>query len=393
MSNNQLAVTPQNAIALLEQQQTPEAKAVLDYITLLKKKDIAVLGQDEAFVLTDQGGQIKAFKSALTLSVKNGGLVDIMGTKAISAQGYENWAESTGASVIFPKKVETPTGEAPNPHPIIEDGRIIGIIARAVAFRYSRLGIPQVSDWTTLYSPPSYRMVDLFAKAKKFPQCFKLLPNGTKPTAKDDETWACYPFDEVVSFWVNTTHKEVFDWYSQMTKRDQKAMDTAQTFVRRNALKHLSGLQKAPHDNWTFAVLAWRPTGENLIKWDGKQYSSLQDRVESMINGESQDFTGQIEYVKGTSDASEDEITETIEAETDPEDSQSEPAEETKPEKSEASKVMKNLFYLSENFTDEFKKACDSLKLDYLSIHDNGTDDETAAKICQKVSEIVDAQN
>jgi hypothetical protein len=51
-----------------------------------------------------------------------------------------------------------------------------------------------VSDWTTIYDTPSYRMIDLLGKAKQFPQAFTLLPSEMVPE-KENGTWARYPFD------------------------------------------------------------------------------------------------------------------------------------------------------------------------------------------------------
>ena len=56
--SNELVVTQQQALEVLEKQDTPEAQAILDYVKLVKEKNIAVLGVDEAFVLQDNDGQI-----------------------------------------------------------------------------------------------------------------------------------------------------------------------------------------------------------------------------------------------------------------------------------------------------------------------------------------------
>ena len=107
--SKELVVTPQQALETLEKQDTPEAKAILNNVQMIQKKNIAVLGVDEAFVLQDNYGQIRAYKRALTLSVEAGTLVkpgfgDNM-PFIVSAQGYEVWAEATGTTVIFPKEV------------------------------------------------------------------------------------------------------------------------------------------------------------------------------------------------------------------------------------------------------------------------------------------------
>lgn len=426
---NDLAVTPQNAIAVLEKQDTPEAKAIVEYVRQIQKKNIAVLGTDEAFVLRTNEGEIKAFKKALTLSAQDGTLIQPLGygDHVISAQGYEVWAEATGTSVIFPKEVLVGNGWRPNPHAERDQAnrRILAVHARAIAFRYSSMGIPQVSDWTTIFDTPSYRMIDLLAKAKKFPQAFKVLPVGTEPkdfleslkkegTKKEGtkkagptETWAHYPFDESMNLWINTSHDEVITWLSQILNREKKAMDFAQTFAKRNSLKHLSGIQKVPNwegakngpSVWRFPVLSWRPTGNNIVKWDVSQYSKLQDRVVVMIEGGSDEFDQKVEIKKGSECTSEEEGFEALELTVDPEDNpepESKPvAQETvKEEKTvdiEPTKTMKQALYLLEKFPSQFGKACKEFKIDPLKIE--AYDDETVAKIYEKVSELVDAEN
>lgn len=401
---NDLVVTPQNALAIFEKQDTPEAKAIVDYIKMIKSKNIVVLGIDEAFVLQDNDGQIKAFKKALTLSAHDGTLIQPLGygDYILSAQGYEVWAEATGTSVIFPKEVLVGDKWRPNPYAERDETnrRILAVHARAVAFKYSSMGIPQMSDWTTIFDTPSYRMIDLLAKAKKYPQAFKVLPEGMKPETIKNETWAHYPFDESMTLWINTSHDEVINWLSQILNREKKAMDFAQTFAKRNALKHLSGIQKVPNwDNaknapstWRFSVLAWRPTGKNIIKWDAAQYANLQDRVSGMIEGGgAEEFTDQIELKQGSEKTSEDENIKVMEAEVDPEDSPD--AQESKSEKKpdELSKEVNQAVYLSKTFPEEFDEAVKICCVDgYHTV--SMFDDETAVKVCRKVGELVDNQ-
>lgn len=393
-----------NALETLKNQDTPEAQAVLDYVKAVEKKNIAVLGEDEAFVLTDGEGQIKAFKSKLNLSVAEGTLVkpgfgnDM--PHIISAQGYEKWAEKTGASVIFPKEVLVGTEWKPNPYAERDphNRRILAVHARAVAFRYSSMGIPQISDWTTIFDTPSYRLIDLLSKAKKFPQAFKLLPAEMSPENEDGTTWAKYPFDESTNLWVNTTHDEVITWYAQIINREKKSMDFAQTFAKRNALKHLSGLQKAPGDQWTVPVLSWRPIGNNIVKWDMASYSNLQDRVAETIEGDSSGFGDskikQLEIKKGMERASDDETADVLESEIDPEDQQAEgeaPAEQEQEQGAEQSddlpKEVRQVLTLKKQFPGEFNMAVEEMGITtspaYLSPED-------AVKVARKISEVLD---
>lgn len=408
--DNTPAVTKDQALQTLEEMNTPEAKAVLEYVDQVKKKNIAVLGEDEAFVLTDGEGKIKAFRARLDLSVSEGTLVkpgfgnDM--PHIVSAQGYEKWAEKTGTSVIFPKQVLVGTEWKPNPYAERDPNnrRILAVHARAVAFKYSSMGIPQVSDWTTIFDTPSYRLIDLLGKAKKFPQAFKLLPAEMQPENGDGVTWAKYPFDESTNLWVNTTHDEVITWYAQIINREKKAMDFAQTFAKRNALKHLSGLQKAPGNQWSVPVLAWRPTGNNIVKWDATQYEHLQERVSSMIEGESSGFDDhkvkQLEIKKGLERTSEDETYPAMESSTDPEDQQEISSESERPESKkeepkteqdpELPKEVKQTVTTARMFPEEFKTACEEL---YGKEVDPSTlSAEEGVALCKKVNEILDMQ-
>lgn len=336
-------------------------------------KDVVCLGEDEAFALKDCEGEIRAFKQKVTLSQKEGTLIQPVydGPFVISAQGYEVWAEAAGACVIFPKEVLVGNQWQPNPHAERDpkNRRILAVHARAVAFRFSSKGIPQVSDWSTIFDTPSYRMIDLLAKAKKKPQAFRLLPEGQKPD--EDGTWAKYPFDESTNLWINTAHDEALSWFSQILNREKKALDFAQTFAKRNALKHLSGLQKAPGNVWTLSVLCWRPTAGNIIKWDATQYIELQDKVGSLITGNGEDFAPnikQIESQAGKERVSDEEGFEGIEKEIDPEDQESDNIKTDAPEAKEPPKeteIPEGISPVNQKIFDNFKVGKEAFPEEY----------------------------
>ena len=330
----------------------------------LIRKDILSLATDEVFSLRDNDGEIRAFKQALTLSEKGGTLIQPVaaGPYVISAQGYEVWQEAAGACVIFPAEVLVEAMKQPNPA-VIRDpktNRILMIYARAVAFRFSSKGIPMVSDWTTIYDTPSYRMIDLLGKAKQFPQAFKLLPVEMNPEKEAKGTWAKYPFDEATNLWMNTSHDEALKWLAQIINREKKAIDFAQTFAKRNSLKHLSGLQKAPGAQWTIPVICWRPMSGNIIKWDATQYAQLQAKVGKMISGDKKEF-GQIELQAGAERVSDDVDATVLEQTTDPEDQVIDIPEDVKteplPGTGEDKKVKKEPLTPPEKTTEEPKQS------------------------------------
>lgn len=325
MSNQNLPATTtpvamDSVIAKVAVQFPEEAKMLQAAI----RKDIVALGMDEAFVLRDSHGEIRAFKQKITFSLAEGTLVQPVpgGPSVVSAQGYEHWQEAVGASVIFPKEVLVDGQWQPNPAVIRDpqNRRILAIYARAVAFKFSSKGIPQVSDWSTIFDTPSYRLIDLLGKAKKFPQAFKLLPTDMgKP--EDAGTWASYPFDESTNLWVNTAHEEALTWFAQILNREKKAIDFAQTFAKRNALKHLSGLQRAPGQQWTVPVLCWRPTNGNIVKWDATTYANLREKVGGLITSGGEEFASAEPEIKtGIERVSDEPGVEELERQTDPED-------------------------------------------------------------------------
>ena len=382
-------------------EQTDLEKALIR-IKDLESKSVVAIGTDQAFVLTDSNGQIKAFKKNITLSIEDGTLVQIgnypAAPVAISAQGYEKWAADTGASVIFPKDVLV--GDTLKPNPYMErdpkNNRVLAVHCRAVAFKYSPMGLPQVCDWSTIFDVPSYRMIDLLAKAKKTPQAFKLLPEGIEPKAENNETWAKYSFDESTNLWLNTSHNEVLDWFASIINREKKAMDFAQTFARRNALKHLSGLQKPPQKAhvWSFPVLSWRPTGNNIVKWDQTQYEQLQKRVAGMIEG-SDEFeageTKQIEIKKGVEVISNELDNPEIQGDVNPEDPVDVEAQQEveAPEPKELSKSVRQAVSVYKSFPDEFNQAAVELKI---SCDIESMTDDQAVAICKMVNQILDSQ-
>lgn len=416
---NAIVVTHQQALEGLQNNQSPEAKAILDYVKSIKDKNIAVLGSDEVFTIRDGKGEVKAFKRSVHLSIQNGGLIQLPAAGnplVVSAQGYEIWAEGVGASVVFPPEVLVGNEWRPNPHAERDqkNRRILAVHSRAVAMRYTSIGVKQAIDWTTIFDTPSYRMIDLLAKAKQYPQAFKVLPIEMKPEITKNETWAHYPFDESMNLWMDTSHDEVMKWLGQIMNREKKSMDFAQTFSRRNSLKHLSGIQKAPFDNWLISVIAWRETGDRK-SWDFSGYSDMQESVAEMIKTPNSDKGNPVELKTGVEKTSDDQDFESVESEVDPEDSpesdnkEGQENKENDSQKSEKPEVkkdepeskdtkkevylpkdIKQAVVLAGEFPNEYKKACEFYGIKALP---QQLSPANAVKVCKKVSELIDMQD
>ena len=389
-------------------EKAPEDMKVLsEYITNLKNQNTLAIGTDKAFIIRDGEDEIQAIKRRVHLSGKDGTLVQPVpgGPHVVSAQGYEVLNDASGVSCILPPKVLVDGQYQQNPYVLRDDqnGRIKAIYCRAICFGFNSTGLPQVSDWTTIFDIPSYRLIDLLSKAKKFPQAFKLLPAEMEPKTEGNATWAKYPFDESTFLWVNTQHDEALQWFASIINREKKAMDYAQTFAKRNASKHFHGLQRAPGQEWDVAVYSWRSTNGNILRWDNRQYKNLQEKVEKLAEGDGKQFALEnqkdgvvIDINKGTEDVEEQELV----GEMEPEDAAEEqkaaaaptPEPQAEPQDKELteedSKVMAQLKEIESEFPDEFRQALKETGLEGKA----ELTPEDAQEIYFRVNAVLDAQ-
>jgi len=259
------------------------------YIKALLDKNVVALGEGEAFVLRDESGEIVSTKSFVRLSEANGGLVQPVtgGPWCVSALGYTMLAAGTGAVVMNAPTVIVDGKVQQNPY-VRRDarGRIVEIYCRAMAFRYNESGQPQVSDRTVIFDVNTYMMADMVGKAKYTKQAFKLLPANA--AAPSDE-WASYPLDDYVNLWMLLTHDEALKFMGQIANRQKKAMEFAQTFAQRNAMKHLLGIALTPNKGkdsvWTVPVTCWRPRNGGMVRLDTTLYTKAAATIDALSAG------------------------------------------------------------------------------------------------------------
>ena len=174
------------------------------------------------------------------------------------------------------------------------DGTIIEVHCRAMAFRYNENGQPMVSDRTTIFDTATYALADMVGKAKRAKDAFKLLPSAV-PAPTPPEEWACYRVDDAVNLWMKITHEEVINFLGQVLNRKKKALEFAQTFAQRNALKHLFGIAVVPGQGsgqncnpisqWDVPVVCWAPSDGGLIRFDTSRYAASTKVIEALSAG------------------------------------------------------------------------------------------------------------
>lgn len=273
----------------------PEDAAIVGkYLGALHNKNVIALADGEAFTLLDaEGRNIKATKRTVRLSAENGGLVQPVwkGPYVISAPGYSMLAHAAGAVVMNAPTVTVDGVAQQNPHVRRgSDGSIVEVHCRAMAFRYNENGQPIVSDRTTIFDTATYALADMVGKAKRQKDAFKLLP-ATMPAPDPKEEWACYRIDEAVSLWMHITHDEVISFLGQVLNRKKKALEFAQTFAQRNALKHLFGLAVVPGQAdspisvWDVPVVCWQPSDGGFVRFDTARYAESAKIIDALSEG------------------------------------------------------------------------------------------------------------
>lgn len=296
MSNNlqTLADMAKDAFARVEAACPEDAKTLGSYIAGLRKKNVLALGEGEAFALTDaEGRSIKATKRTVRLSAENGGLTQpvFRGPYVISAPGYSMLAHAAGAVVMNAPTVTVDGIQQQNSYVRRgPDGAIIEVHCRAMAFRYNENGQPMVSDRTTIFDTATYALADMVGKAKRAKDAFKLLPAAI-PAPKPAEEWACYRVDEAVNLWMRISHEEVISFLGQVLNRKKKALEFAQTFAQRNALKHLFGIAVVPGQAngpisvWDVPVVCWTPSDGGFVRFDTARYAASTQIIEALTEG------------------------------------------------------------------------------------------------------------
>jgi hypothetical protein len=380
-------MTAQTALEAIKEKHPEEAK----FFESIIRNNVLALGEDQAFALRDKDGELKAIKTLLRLSIQNGGLVKLpfggpTDNIIVSAQGYEMWGEKAGAQVIFPETVLVDGQYQKNPAQLKDkDSDFAGWIISAVAFRLSPFGIPQVCERTFICDINNLMSIEFLAKAKKYKQAFQILPKGAAGP-EEGGTWIEYPFDKRASLWVNSSHAEGLDWYSDISQMIKHSLQKALTQTTRNALKHLSGIQKAPTPVWDIPVICYRSSSGSIIKWDPTTYVTLKTKVAGLIHGDRSEFA-QIELTKGTDIAGEEDELSTSEiSEEDKFDAIEVNAANGKTLTEDDKRLFANFEIAKKEFREEFLMACQSLGLE----PDSDFDAQMTRNVMAAINTIVD---
>jgi hypothetical protein len=405
-----LVVQAREAIKRIKDTHPGEFKAIGDAFAAILNQNTIALGDGQAFALRDESGRIIATKQIIRLTGQDGTLTQPVfnGPWVVSAFGYKKLADAAGAVVMNAQTVIVDGVEQPNPFiRRDQDGNAVEVYCRAVAFRYGEAGQAQVSDRTTIFDLRTYLKADMIGKAKKQKQCFRIGAKGKAP-----DGWIEYPVDGFVSLYMDPSHEEVISFMGQVLNRQKKALEFAQTFAQRNALKHLFGIDKAPagQSHFDMPVYCWKPENGGLVSFSLARYQQASNTLHAVTSGNQAALpepakAAVIELNKGTDIITEehdimdgaDVEDQMPEAEVAPAPSpmnateQMDPLPEAEPEpdpvreKAAPTKTLLNARVAESEFAQEAMQAKADLAIDTL-------DNENAAAFIRRVNEILDGE-
>lgn len=272
-----------SALTALSQKNPELATPIINFIEGIARRDIRILGGDnELFVIRSPGGKAVATMRRVTLSVEEGSLTSVPGVGIIpGAPAYKRLAEAANLLVINAPTVIVDGRVEQNPCVRRDvDGHPEEVYCRAIALGHTATGIPCVSDRTVVFDLGTYRMVDLLAKAKRYPQAFRVGPRGCPP---EEAGWVEYRIDGVAAVFVDLSNPEAIDWLRSTQNRVKKAVEFAQTFAQRNATKHHPAIPivKIPDGKSSVVVpvVGWLQV-EGKFKWNLEQYAQAMEAAE-----------------------------------------------------------------------------------------------------------------
>jgi len=238
----------------------------------------------KAVLVRTKDGKLSGLKFSVPLSVSSGTLVSAGSAGIIcSAEGYKVQAKYRGLIADFMPTVIVDGVEQGNPAPVRDKGgNIIMVYCRGVCFGRTSVGKRTVSTKTVVLHLDTYRNVDLIAKAQRCCNDFKFMPAGSPPASG----WSVYHIDEATDIHANTTSGEFTKWMKATMNRKRKAVEYAQTFAVRGAIKAWPDItfHKCGSASAMVPCFMWHGDTEET-QWDGSTYDMFIDAVSGVSGG------------------------------------------------------------------------------------------------------------
>jgi hypothetical protein len=210
-------------------------------LELIKRQNIALLGDGQVFVKRTENGQIRSVKGVVALDETNGELAEIQGKIMVTSKGFYNLNQIAGLSVITPEKLTLPEGKVVvNPFPIVdpESGSISKIWVKKMAIGYSPIGNLVVTSATLLYDIKQYFIQDLVKKIKANKAAGRICMEAS--LSEDDKKNGIFAkIDNTMGVWADFNCMDVLKVIETYVNKKLFAERNAQSICERLALaKH-----------------------------------------------------------------------------------------------------------------------------------------------------------
>lgn len=275
-----------------------------------RRRDIAELGDHEAYVVHDEHGSLRQVVKPVLLSMDEGTLYQIPSWQKdeqtgrwgnvvkdphrahVSAQGYHRINQVAGCTILQPPTVVVDGETRTNPYiqrSESDDGRVGDVLRIVIAYVVvgpsPMTASPVVVNYTLDYDPSKDLQNMLAGVAKKeAAQCFLIGEEDfrewrSEMPPQERFRWRWQPVHRGVGLAHNLRADKVREAYSKYIEIVQNALKKAQTVARRNAMK--------AHPALAFQTVVLDEKGRAripVVGWAGsraslRQYSELMERV------------------------------------------------------------------------------------------------------------------
>lgn len=263
-------------------------------VAVVKENKMTIaLGENNAIVKMTENGAIRAVRANVSLSERNGELVNMMGKVFLTGPGYYKLNKVASVSFHMPEKLELPDGQiVVNPYPIIDPSSqtIRKVWVRETGVGRNELGNIQVVTITLLYDINVYFIDTMMKKIEKNKNAGRLCMESTL-TDDEKRNGIFIKIDGEMGLWANLNSPDAFDAIKQFIQDKKFAERKAQTVIERNIIKKITGVTYVNATGPDKAKTATVPvTGwtNDLTKQDIEKLVKAAQRGESMdqFNGQ-----------------------------------------------------------------------------------------------------------
>ncbi|MDW0113808.1 hypothetical protein QT711_11475 [Sporosarcina saromensis] len=276
-------------------------------VNLLRKQNVAALGDGEVFVKKTDNGRIRSVKGAVTLSERNGEIATIQGKTMTTAKGFNTLNQIAGLSIITPEKLTLPDGQiVVNPYPIIdpESGTISKVWVKKIAIGYSPTGNLVITSSTLLYDIKMYFIQDVMKKVT-YNQGAGRVCMESMLTEEEKQTCIFLKIEGLLGVAANIQHKDVLKAIDTYINKKQFAERNAQSICERLVMSKHPALASAAYVTKQGEV-AKVPVVGYVHDFNREE---LLDIAEAAERGEEVVFQGQkADVIEATVEASEADI-------------------------------------------------------------------------------------